>query len=291
MSCIYPNAAFESVQSRVTNLDTPVMTSALFRQALTIAAIQSDNAELAIGLIQQNPHVQPSPDDCVFTWSMSPRMVDSRDIPAGVHAALVKAGWEQPSQTLLTHAANCPDGEGGLALFSALRGAGYEDWMSDSWCKEDLPDRALHLGSPRILRYLWDVYSINEYFESNLLIKAVESRQSGGVEMINWLLEQGLDVNYMRIPLHPDPEIRGVDPRDRAERDWAYRHRPWSSKKTALHAAAWKGNMEAARFLLERGANPHMQNGLGQTADIIARGGGYEDLANLVESKMREVET
>lgn len=211
-----------------------------------------------------------------------------RDIPARVHAALVEAGWEQPSNDLINRAAYSSDAESGMALFSALKGAGDDDWMTNELYKQNLPERALRLGAPRVFQYLRDLYTISEPLEANMIIQAVESRQSGVVEVISWLLDQGLDVNFLQIPLHPDPDTRAVDPRDKAEQPWKYSERPWSSKKTALHAAAWKGNADAVHFRLERGANPHTKNGLGKPADIIARSGGYEESAEMVERILRE---
>lgn len=276
MASISSGTTLETIQSQDAGLDTPVMASSLFRQALILAALQSNNATLATSLIQSNPLAPPPREQCLFTMS-HPSLPEVRDIPAGVHAALVNTGWEDASNTMFHIAARCPIAEDGIGLFNVLRNAGLDAWTTNSHYKRTIPAIALAVGVPAVLQYVRDVYSTTDPVIPDMLISAVEARKSGGVEMITWLLDQGLDINYLRVP---GPEPR-TDPRDQAERDWALRQRPTSEKKTALHAAAYKGNAEAVQFLLERGADPHLVNGIGQKVDAIARGGGHENVVEV----------
>lgn len=290
LECASENGTIDSVQEADASLETPVMGSVLFRQALFATALKTRNFRLAIDLIQRDPLDPPPPDQCIFKIWYSP-LKDHREIPAGVHAAVVTAGWEEPSDQLAWIAAASPEPEEGIALFNALKGAGYDSWLTNRQMKNSFPGIALALSGPSLFQYLRDVYSITKPLTPNMLIQVAEARKSGGVEMLSWLLEQGLDINFMRVPDRPDRDFSGMDPRERAEQEMAYHQRPWSDEKTALHAAAWMGNVDAVRFLLEQGADPRMENGIGQTADVIARAGGHEEIANLVEREIGDSRT
>lgn len=53
---------------------------------------------------------------------------------------------------------------------------------------------------------------------------------------------------------------------------------------TALNAAAWNGNLEAAKLLLSRGADATLKNAAGATPLDVARFRGFPDLVALLES-------
>jgi hypothetical protein len=196
-----------------------------------------------------------------------------------VYAALVEAGWAIPSNSMVIKAACSHDAEAGITLLNTLKGAGYDEWLRNPAYKYALPLMALVLSTPSLLQYLRDAFDVSTPPEPNMIILAVEGRESGGVEMLTWLLGHGLDVNFRR-PVGPPPS----DPRERAEQEMANRANGISDQKTALHAAAWQGNAEAVKFLLEQGANPLIQDGKGQTAEAIARRRGWEEVADMLRN-------
>lgn len=264
-SLIYDDGQSSDVQT--------VFESPLFRQVLVVTAIQSRNARLAEDLLQLGSPDPPPGAHCVFNLRLV-RMVENREIPASVQAALLRAGWAEPSERLLLLAPLCPIAKDSISLFEALRSAGYTEWAEDEELKYRLLDLALALSGPEVVRYLWDVCSVPEVFTNHMLVDAVKSRPSGGVEMIAWLLEQGLDVNW----LTPPAQKTSNDPRDQAERDYYNNLHPTSDVFTALHGAAFKGNLEATEFLLEHGADPSIEDGLGQLARKIAAHEGHHEL-------------
>jgi len=57
----------------------------------------------------------------------------------------------------------------------------------------------------------------------------------------------------------------------------------YTGDDTVLHNAAFFGNLEGVKFLLERGADPRKKNKKGLSAADAARSGGFVDLANFLE--------
>ncbi len=51
---------------------------------------------------------------------------------------------------------------------------------------------------------------------------------------------------------------------------------------TALHYAAMAGHSKMVQKLLDLGANPSIQNGWGQTAEVVALTGGHAEAAKLL---------
>jgi hypothetical protein len=281
MACITPDTTMDAIQSMDLASDTPVLGSALFRRALVVAAIQSNNSGLATNLIEHNPPVSPPPWQSLFDESLLPsELEDDRSSSARVCAALVEADWMLPSRNTASIAACSHDGEAGIALFKAMRHAGCISWLNHPIDQKILPELALRLSTPSLLYYIHDAYVIREPPTPDMLVKAIESRTNGGIEMLTWLLEQGIDVNY----ISPGSPLVGTS-RDLAEEQMMLMAGPGTNVKTALHAAAYKGNMEAVRFLLQKGADPLLEDGIGQTAETVARRGGHLLVAEVLRSK------
>jgi len=250
VACTIVSQTIDSIRA----LDSQnVLASPLFRQALIVTALQSGHEPLVRALIRHAPTTPPPPETCVFQMRLS-SLIDEEGISAGVWAALVATGWALPSSKLALWAASANNGPDGVALLNAIVAAGF-DMHANPMFKETLPSMALVTGEPEVLEYLFDLYSVTG--TNDMLIQALEFRDNGGVGILGWLLDTyELDVNYMRQGESPfDTPPEAGDPRDRSEREYAMSQAGTRQKpRTALSAAAIRGNNEAYEFLLGRGA-------------------------------------
>jgi ankyrin repeat protein len=116
----------------------------------------------------------------------------------------------------------------------------------------------------------------------------------GGTDAVGVLIERGANVNTpsrneMKVtPLHSavadegrretaELLIRaGADVNARQRHDW-----------TPLHGAADGGSLALVRLMLDRGADPNIKNRDGKTALDIARERGHEQVAKLLEERVR----
>jgi ankyrin repeat protein len=62
------------------------------------------------------------------------------------------------------------------------------------------------------------------------------------------------------------------------------------SSLTALIVAAYDGNDELVKFLLKRGADPHLANKWGESAIVSARKHGKHATANLIETMYPQIQ-
>ena len=132
-----------------------------------------------------------------------------------------------------------------------------------------LQNMALSRGSPEMLQRLRQFYGVDKAPTNDMLIQAVEERETGGIPMLEWLLGFGLDINYINDL--PSLLERHGNARDAGEAEMILDHLGVSERQTSLHATVHKGNAEAIRYLLARGADPNLKDGKGQTARDIAR--------------------
>ncbi|KAK8084057.1 hypothetical protein PG996_002838 [Apiospora saccharicola] len=201
------------------------------------------------------------------------------EIPQGLAAGLIAAGWVEPSPGFLTRAACSEQAADGIALFEVLRQRGV-DMHARPLDAELLPEAALVTSQPALLRYLAEVYP-RFTLPRDAAIRAVEMRQSGGVEMLRYLLDPlgpNLDVNLeVR-----QPAVR-TDPRDRAEQEHYYGASLGGGTKTALRAAAARGNADAVAFLLEKGARKDSRDEQGRSALDIAIASGHSSVVDVLQ--------
>ncbi|KAL2757504.1 hypothetical protein ACRALDRAFT_1060858 [Sodiomyces alcalophilus JCM 7366] len=99
-------------------------------------------------------------------------------------------------------------------------------------------------------------------------------------------LTDELRVELIRLVLEGIPGLdleQGVERRWTEMRDWGMPAQP-GDQLNALHAAAWRGNVEVARLLVEHGARVDARDrGSGLDAAGIARARGHENFAQWIE--------
>ncbi|KAK6834921.1 hypothetical protein PG987_009615 [Apiospora arundinis] len=247
-----------------------VLRSPLFQQAMVATAIFCKRWSVAAALLQGSG---PLPRDRnLFRMEGSPLIDNTEDISVIVWAELIKAKWAQPSKALTVIAAQSRSVQAGIAYFEAARVA-QPTLATDPTSRLTLPATALqNSDTPDLFKYLCDLLSVPETVTNDMFVLALVERHSGsgGVETLRWMLDKKkLDVNWAYHFDYP-MEATGTPGRDRAELEQSFPRCMRERSVTALHAAAIKGNAEAVRFLLERGASPEIRTGLGFTAKRLA---------------------
>ncbi|KAI1385430.1 uncharacterized protein F4822DRAFT_343958 [Hypoxylon trugodes] len=286
MACTSKDSNIDSIRAiSASNFEADaetVLATPLIRQVLMVTAIQSEHWSLAEELIQIDCPPPPPEDKCVFTMRGSAlcEMVRDTDIPARVWTALIKARWVPGTFSLAIVGSQCPSTEEGIALLEAAQAAGLDLKDRKSGYGERMHDFALERGHPDTVKYLRKLCSITKPLQNHILPRAVEKRESGGVEMLKWLLdEQKLYINWMGAS---DPNgYANYDPRERAEQEWY-------NAKSALHWAAHKGNTDAVRFLLERGADPTVRDAVARTPRKLAEGAGNTAVVEIFDEFERQ---
>lgn len=250
---------------------------------MIVAALQSDNVSLAKELVSLHGPDAPPPEKlCCFTMRYT-SMNDEYEFGIDLWTALIRARWIKPSPKMCYLAAKSLTTSDGIAFFDTVKASESSRVLQWPTVKARLPGDALCEGTPEILQYIWTMYDITPRLEDDMVIQSIEWRDEGGVEMLKYLLDQGLDANYMRKESLPN-DIGPTDPRDRAEQEMARGLLGLFSTKTALLAAAGRGNGEAVEYLLQRGANPKIADGSKQTPYAIATKNGFSDVAAVIKS-------
>ena len=80
-----------------------------------------------------------------------------------------------------------------------------------------------------------------------------------------------------------------VDALKRAIEQGADIHELSENNYSLLHCAAENGAMDNVEFLLERGVDPSLLS-LGQTAADLARAEGEDDIADLIDNRIRSTQ-
>jgi hypothetical protein len=118
---------------------------------------------------------------------------------------------------------------------------------------EVLPRLAAIKSEPQMLQYVLDFFSIKRPPDS-LVLEAVQCRTTGIADILQYLISR--DVNLDRI--NPAPYGGWGDPREQAQME----HEGKAGRKTALHAAAEKGDVQLVRLLLSHGARSDLKDSL-----------------------------
>lgn len=266
-----------------------IMDLPLFRQAMLFTAINTGNPALAVKIVDEKPLVTSPPSE---KWLLGDhvKMLSRSDygqekIPLSVWAAVVRNKWTPITFSLLLDAATGNNPAESIDLLDAIHKTDPTFIVSDPLYKDSVFEFAIRSGTPEALQHLWTLYKVPEAdrLKDDMLIVAVEANKTGGLKMLGWLLNQGLNVNYRRVTESDEEVPYSGDPRETAERYYAFQQAPISRRKTALHAATFVGNAEVVKYLLSRGANVDAQDGLGQTARYIAERDGHEAVVKVID--------
>ncbi|KAL7810717.1 NACHT and ankyrin domain protein [Trichoderma aethiopicum] len=286
-------ASLRSCSSAMTAADvSQVMSLPLFRQAMLFTSLNTGHPDLGVEIVEEQPLTAPPAGKWLLrdhVQSLMESDMEQDQIPLRVWAALVRRKWTPATVRLLFNAATGKDAADSLDLLDAIHETDTGFLTSEPWFKPTAFDLVLKSGTPEVLQRLWELYEVPETdrLEDDMLIVAAEAQKSGGLSMMGWLLDQGLDVNYRRVT-ESDEEVPYLgDPREAAERLYAFQQAPISRRKTALHAAAFLGNAELVKYLLSRGADVDAQDGLGQTARYIAERDGHEAVVEAIDDHVK----
>ena len=96
----------------------------------------------------------------------------------------------------------------------------------------------------------------------NVLQSAAESNAEGRLEVMNFLLDEGADINAIKWKHH----------------EFSYRAFEGAYLGTALHSAVWGGFSDKVELLLKRGARVDIPDSMGHTSVDIARSRGRNDI-------------
>lgn len=135
-------------------------------------------------------------------------MYNNLDFPPALWEALITARWVKPSFRSSSRGFYSSDATASIALIDAIKSTpGYESFLFTMMLDiKDFCRTCAIPGEPEVLQYLWKIYSTTDSASNDLLVIAPGARKVRGVRMIEWLLGQGLDVNYLTVPEKAQPQ-------------------------------------------------------------------------------------
>ncbi|KAK5628834.1 hypothetical protein RRF57_004549 [Xylaria bambusicola] len=251
----------------------------LHLQVVILAALYRELPTLAIEVLSTSPPPAP-PEQSLFN------LLDSAVCPVGLSGryvfkifpvefwiAALKAGWVAPSPSLAGIAAEV--GPRGGPLLRALLDTDLDVTLVLDYTP--LYSMLLYHVAEKHddLSLLRDIIAHvpRKKLDPGLLSVVVSERQDGGVEMLAMLLDQGLNINYR--------DKKRVSLRDQQD--------PWAGDAwyqlslTALHMAAKKGNKDAVKFLISRGAKINEPEFYGATARDLALEAGHHEVVEILD--------
>jgi Ankyrin repeats (many copies) len=248
-----------------------IVTNSFLLQIALLIAISSENNTLAKALAD----IGTPPPRCIFhlqLGSIRGEYTPPHAIDREVLAHLIRQGWAIPDHGAVFYAVQSPDASSGIALFDAIVNSGFD--LTNPAYLTALPQLAASSSEPEMLQHILSHFSIPRPSD-DLILMAVSERKSGGTEMLRYLMNQGISVNYTKASdaLRPGwSSTAGCggygDPRARAEMEYAQSTGSGGHgvvSETALHLAAQNGNVDAVRVLLDRGARGDARDAAGRT--------------------------
>ncbi|KAI0433432.1 hypothetical protein F5Y09DRAFT_298919 [Xylaria sp. FL1042] len=283
-----PSAAASDVELHHATL--PVGLSPLQLQVVILAALRRGLPNLATDILLSGPE---PPEKSLFNLLGSdvcpvdlPKLQIFEQFPIAFWTAAVRARWVMPSPELARLASNI--GPRGAPLLRALLD---NPALDVALVTHHLPLYELLLihvaekhDDASLLRDTLARLPPHTKLNPHLLRTVVQERSQGGVEMLAMLLDHrdgdgdGLDINY----------------RDKKRVSMAVLTDVWSGNwwyqesMTPLHKAAERGNADAVRFLISRGANVNEPEYNGQTARDLALKAGHHEIVRLFDEVAKQ---
>ncbi len=213
-----------------------------------------------------------SPVDAVFRGDLDKvkRALDSGEVKIGdrfdsgftlLHAAAIR-GDVPIAELLVERGAQVNDLRNDLKrtplfLASMNRRQAMVEWLLDHGARDSLSEKDAGGITPLLVavstvRLQKDAYATNALGHIFASPKVEESRPD--LAIVSALLRAGADPNGPRTP----------------------------NGNTALHIAAWWGHSDVVSLLLSKGADPSLVNGVGHTAEQLARSAGKDETARLI---------
>lgn len=249
--------------------DISVFSNSFLLQIALLVAIYYENNALAKALADMGP----PPPRCIFhlrLGSIRGEYTPPHAIDREVLGHLIRQGWAVPDQAAVFYAVQSPDALSGIHLFEAIASSGFD--LTNPVYRTALPQLTAAAGESQMLQHILTHFSISRP-NNDLILMAVSERKSGGVDMLHYLMNQAINVNYTKASNAPRPGWSSTageggygDPRARAEMEYAQSTSGYSvGSDTALHLAAQNGNVDATRVLLDRGARKDIRDAAGRT--------------------------
>ena len=137
--------------------------------------------------------------------------------------------------------------------------------VSGSWSHSAL-DAAANFSSPEAIAVLLEHGAIIN--NTNALHKAVRSTSRGRREVVEFLLDSGVDIDAIEFGLHRPSAVQ--------------------NHGTALHYAASHGREDLVQLLLDRGASTAIRDRAQRTAEEVAKRVGYTRIAMRLSGELGE---
>ncbi|KAI0841136.1 ankyrin [Hypoxylon sp. FL0890] len=150
---------------------------------------------------------------------------------------------------------------------------GADPMAANMFRSMEILSQAASKARPSVLQVLKDGGA--DFTKSNALQSAASSGRDGRTDIMAFLLDEaGVSINMREFEW--DQEL-------------FERHYP-SRSGAALHRAVRCGTLENVRFLIERGADRSLKDGLGRTPADIAREMGFREALALLENNEQAIE-
>jgi hypothetical protein len=226
--------------------------SPLLRQVTVLIAAKFEKKDLEKPIIRFGP----APRWCLYAMEGS-SLFEMLSIDLTISrkwlGETVRHSWVCADKDTVFGAVSCSNAAAGIELFEEIRSKGFD--FSPPLFQRVLPRLAAIKSKPQMLQYILDFFSIKRPPDS-LVLEAVQCRTTGIADTLQYLISRDVDLGWM----NPAPYGGWGDPREQAQMG----HKGKAGRKTALHAAAEKGDVQLVRLLLSHSARSDLKDFLGR---------------------------